>query len=319
MRRLGIGTISSMMKLEFLLCGSPTDAFFSQMAFFRLCLKRLVGACRNARMVCVFGDHEEAVVPARWRPWFEDIEVHWAHRPGEANPSHVLQHNMRFELLDPQADVSFICDADVAMVRAPDALAKRLLQDPALAGVIAHVHFPDPSRETRDIEAEWSELAEATIGRPLERPYRYTLLSPDVPHRIPFYINLGVLAGPPSLLRRFHERDLQIRPIVAQRLGHWWAPQVSLALTCADLALPTLALPMRYNFPNDATADGLYPKELEEVVLMHYLREQHFKRGQIFAGSAAFQQFLALKLEGSNHVFQQFVHSATGGAFPFGG
>ena len=45
------------MKLDFLLCGSANDAFFSQIAFFRLCLNALGGVYSDARVVAVFGDY----------------------------------------------------------------------------------------------------------------------------------------------------------------------------------------------------------------------------------------------------------------------
>ncbi|MEP2151694.1 MAG: hypothetical protein ABJI43_15425 [Roseobacter sp.] len=114
------------MKLEFLLCGSPTEGFFSQMAFFRFCLDQLGSAERDARMVCVFGDHTAEEIPARWQPYFKNIEVHWAHGSGEENPDHVRQHDMRFTLLNPEADLSILCDADVAVL-APVAPLARML------------------------------------------------------------------------------------------------------------------------------------------------------------------------------------------------
>lgn len=304
------------MKLEFLLCGSPTDAFFSQMAFFRLCLDRLGGAEAAARLVCVFGDHQREEIPARWQPYFERIEVHWAHTPGAANPFHVRQHNMRFDLLDSSADLSVLCDADVAVLAPVIPLAQSLSADPAVAGVIAHFHFPWKGREKR-ADRDWPEIARATMGRDIDRPYCYTLLPKGSPPEAPFYINLGVFAAPPALLAQFHARDMQIRPKVATLLDDWWAPQVSLSLTCADLDLPVQALPMRYNYPNDTKADELYPNEMEQIVFLHYLRGEHFRRDQIFAQEEAFSAFLHSSLEGSNAVFQRLVSDLCGGRYPF--
>ncbi|WP_158545823.1 hypothetical protein [Thalassococcus profundi] len=306
------------MKLEFLLCGSPTDGFFSQMAFFRLCLDALGGDEARARLVCTFGDHTVEEIPARWQPYFERIEVHWAHAPGAPNPAHMHQHEMRFDLLDPTADLSVLCDADVAVLAPVGPMARELLAEQALGGVIAHYHFPWEGRD-RNPGRDWPEIARAVLGRDIATPYRYTLVPQEDPPEAPFYINYGMFAGPPAQLAAFHAHDLQLRPRVAAQLGDWWAPQVSLALTCIDLGLPVRALPMRWNFPNDPIADRMYPQELEHVVFLHYLRGQAFRRDRVFADAQAFARFLDRPVEGSNAVFQRAVARITGGRYPFPG
>ncbi|MEP2151695.1 MAG: hypothetical protein ABJI43_15430 [Roseobacter sp.] len=185
-----------------------------------------------------------------------------------------------------------------------------------MAGTIAHLHFPWQGREG-DPQTDWRELAQLAIGRQVPRPYKYTLAGDDRLAEAPFYINMGVFAGPPDLLSRFHAGDLKIRPAVAAQLGNWWAPQVSLALTCAELDLPVRALPMRYNFPNDPRADARYTQELPQIVFLHYLRRKHFARERIFAEPKNFEDFLHLPLSGSNLLFQQFVMKVTGGRYPF--
>ncbi|WGW06055.1 hypothetical protein [Tropicibacter oceani] len=283
---------------------------------FRLCLDRLGPDEAAARLVCVFGDHQSETIPARWQPYFDRIEVHWAHAPGADNPCHAAQHNMRFDLLDPGADLSLLCDADVAVMAPVTPLAQSLSEIPSLAGVIAHMHFPWGDRP-RDPARDWPELAQAVLGRDLARPYRYTLMPADRPPETPFYINFGMFAGPPALLAAFHARDMELRPKVAAHLGEWWAPQVSLALTCADLNVPLRALPMRYNFPNDPRADRQYPDEMAQTVFLHYLRGQEFRREEVFADNSAFQAFLQKPMEGSNALFQRFVAGVTGGRYPF--
>lgn len=287
------------------------------MAFFRLCLSRLGDVYERARVVAVFGDHVVAEIPEHWRPYFKDIEIHWAHEPGAANPDHIAQHDMRFDLLDSDADICMLCDADIAVLRPMEELLGQLQTTPALAGVIAHYHFSWGDR-VHIPDVDWPDIAAATIGKEISRPYRYSLMpGKKKPAFAPFYINYGVLAGPPAMLLEFHRRDMDIRPVVAGFVGNWWASQVSLPLTCADLGLATMALPMRYNFPNDPKADRLYPDELNEIVFLHYLRGEHFKREEIFAREDAFLDFLNLELDGSNDVFQRFVRELTHGVYPF--
>ena len=303
-----------MLKLDFLIPASATPAFFSQIAFFRLCLKDLGGLYADARLVAVFGDHNTEHIPPRWRRHFDGVEIEWAHIPGANNPMHRAQHDRRFEAIRSDANFAFLCDADVAPIRPFDELLRSLKEKPALAGVIAHYHF-----QSSDPEKDWTELADAVIGRPIERRYRYTLLGEDAPRCVPFYINYGLFVGPPDLLGQFHERDLQLRDDVDDLFGGFFSSQISLALTCADLQLPTRALPMRYNYPNDRTADGLYPHELGNVVFLHFLRRENFDRQRIFTSEEAFDSFIDLKLSGSDQVFQTHVLRITKGNYPFPG
>lgn len=308
--------MSALKKLDFLLCGSPTPAFFSQMAFFKRSLQALGGSYADARVVCTFGDHDHLEIPPRWKRHFDHIEVEWSHAPGATNPQHSAQHDHRFRLIRKDADLAFLCDADVALFRPFDELLERLTTTPALAGVMAHYHFPWPGRAGNP-EVDWPEIARAVIGTDIGRPHRYSLMPDDCAPCAPFYINYGMFAGTPDLFERFHARDLQLRPMVAEHLGHWWAPQVSLALACADLDLPTLALPMRFNFPNDPAADLQYPGELERLTFLHYLRTTCFRRDEIFADSMSFDAFLKGRYEGSNEQFRQLVMNLTEGSYPF--
>ena len=305
------------MKIDFLISASPSRGMLSQIALFKLCLLSLGGFYSRARLVAVLGDHEKEVLPSTWRHWFDDIEVEWAHRPGAENPHYRAQHDVRFEVMRRDADIVFLCDADTVPMRPFDGLMEDLMARPALAGVIAHYHFPINGQKG-DPKRDWSMLASRIIGSGIDTPNRYTLHSPECTDRAPFYINYGLFAGPPDLLSEFYRRDRQLRDLVADVIGgHWWAPQVSLALTCAELQLPTLALPVRYNFPNDPKAESLYPEDLIQIVFLHYLRLQFFDRQKVFADPYAFGEFLDLNLAGSNRTFQDFVLRLTGGRYPF--
>jgi hypothetical protein len=311
------GIVTRQSKLDFLLCGSPTDAFFSQMAFFRICLNAAGDAFRDARLVCVFENLDEAYLPPNWRGCFDAIEVEWVRTVAGENPGYRAQHNRRFEVVRDSADLAFMCDADVALVRPCHDLIHRLLVQPALAGVIAHYHFSAPHDELGDPDAIWPKLARDFLGKPIDRSYSYTLARTPAPNTAPFYINYGMLAGPPDLMRAAFERDRQLRGPVEEIVGEFFSAQVSLALACADVEIPTLALPMRYNFPNDRIADERYPGELENVVFLHYLRTRNFDRSRIVSNRDEFDRFLGLELAGSDAVFRDHVVAITHGRYPF--
>jgi hypothetical protein len=304
------------MKLDFLIPGSPNDAFFSQIAFFRLALDGLGGAYRQARLVAVFGDDTIAPIPSRWSPYLERVEIEWADPADFKRRGYLAQGDRRFDLFRAEADLVVLCDADTAVMRAWPDLAKSLSATPALAGVIAHYHFPWEN-STGQPEHDWEKLAEALLGHEMPLNHRYSLQDPVRANSCPFYINYGFFAGPPALMSRFSHAYRAMVPRVHGIVANHFSCQVAVAITIAELGLPTRALPMRYNFPNDSKADALYPQELKQIVVQHYLRTNQFDRQHIFASNAEFERFLELDLEGSNRHFQSFVRKLTNGRYPF--
>jgi len=93
--------------------------------------------------------------------------------------------------------------------------------------------------------------------------------------------------------------------------------QVALTLAIADTGVRTGALPMRYNFPNDGSPEQLYPEELKQVAIVHYLRTTLFDRHEIFASPDAYASFLRLELSGANQVFRDAVEATLGTVYPF--
>ncbi len=353
------------MKLDFIICGSLNNAFLSQIAFFRLCLDALGSDYKNARLVAVFGDHSEEVIPTRWKPHFKNIEVVWSHPVWEINPDHRAQHYLRFENMRPDADLVIICDADIALLRPFPDLIKMCKRQPAVFGVIAHGHFshknigknnkriaflgyaiirfiqrewPGFFKQLKKIQnsiksifanfyrskdknnnptQEWSEIAKETIGHDIQMKYQYILNSKEAIKEAPFYINYGFLASTPKLLKNLYTCDIEIVDTVANYVGSFWAPQVSLALAIEKLNLPSYPLSVHYNYPNYKIMDERYPGELENIIVLHYLNTDYFDRHLIFTSEKHFGKFINMRLDGSSLVFQEHVIKLTRGKYPF--
>jgi hypothetical protein len=75
---------------------------------------------------------------------------------------------------------------------------------------------------------------------------------------------------------------------------------------------------MRYNFPNDPVAERMYPRELEQVVVFHYLRTAEFDRHLIFQTADHYERFLSLPVHGANRRFREAVKKIVGDVYPFG-
>ncbi len=316
--------------VEFLFCGSPNDAFYSQIAFFRLSLDRLGDASRAARVVAVFGAEECPPLPERWIPYFSRIEVQYACGDIFRRKQVFAASDRRFDLMGRDARCSCLCDADTVLVRPlPASFLDELNRDPAVCGVVAHYPFPIEV-DTRRVgvpgglypgmpqAAAWNALGEATLGRQPERVLRYTLFEDANDDRCPFYVNYGFLAGPPNLLRQLYRTMSEIQPIIERIIGGVFVGQIAIALAVESAGIPWRALPIRFNFPNDRNADRRHPAELDQVVLVHYLRNTVFDRHRIFAERTAFDQFLSMDLEGSDRILQKHVAYVTGGRYPFG-
>lgn len=122
--------------VEFLLCGSPDDAFYSQVAFFRLSLDQLGDQGRGARVVAVLGAEHAPSLPSRWARHFQRIEVH--HAPPDQSGRTLLEaaSDLRYRLVTPGCPCSCLCDADTVLARQlPQGFLDELRRQPAVCGV----------------------------------------------------------------------------------------------------------------------------------------------------------------------------------------
>ena len=312
-----IHRVGTAMKLDFLLCGSANDAFFSQIAFFALCLNKLGGMYADARVAAVFGDYEVAEVPRRWRKYFKRIEVYWGASSSTSFPRglYLGRHYRRFEIMRTDADLVFLCDADIAPVNRFDGLIAALTREPALAGTIAYHHLAYEDGQGVHRAADWSQISRSTIGKNLERPYRYTF---DPSRNAPFYVNYGLFAGTPCLLKKFYARALQLQPQVCDITNNCWhSAQVVVPLVCADLGLPTLALPLRFNCPNDERPEKFHPEEIKHLKFIHYMKTREFDRHELFTNETSFNDFIGKEMNGINEMFRRHVYDVTKGLYPF--
>jgi len=306
------------MKIDVIIPGSPTDAFYAQMAFFRKSLDNLGDLYKSARLLCVFGDEEIKALPSRWVPFFENIDVIWAD-PEEFRQENVYaQGLLRFDVAAPDADLAILCDADTVFIRPIPELLDQAVANPAIRGCITHA----PPTYIRTPE-DWLFVYQRLINKEPNLEFRHTLIHPDLGNNhisrpCPFYINNGVIFGPPDMLRQLGQRMRSLRHAYLQLHDDiFFCGQISNALAIHDLGLPHEEIPMRYNYPNDPHADQLYPDEMNHMAICHYLRKTVFDRWEIFTHKEAFENFMSLKLEGSNLVFQNRVKEITSGVYPF--
>ena len=314
-----------MPKLDFLYCGSAKDSFFAQVAFARMCLDALGGPYRAARVAVAFADYDAPELPERWVPYYDRIEITWANPDGLPNEGYLLQHYARFDMIDETVDLVILSDADVIAVEPFDDLIADLIADPAIAGVLAHYHFPlDGDRGDPDVD--WPRIARHVLGRDIARPWRYLyghnpleppVLDPVKRPNAPFYVNYGVLIAPPAMMQTLGAREYALGRIAEDITGPYWSSQVALALACEEQGFVCRALPPRYNWATRPETIDLYPDEVPEITLIHYMNKANFRGSAIFTKGTTFKDFIEGRYEGSDEIFRARVEKITGGTYPF--
>ena len=304
----------------FHISASPNDNFYSQIAMFRLALDALGEVYKKAHIILSLGDEEFSPLPDRWKPYLRNTtKLNWVDPQLYQRYSYAAQGNARWKYNYEGYDIVIFCDADTLLVRPIDDVLARIQQSPAVMGVMAH--YPFNWNTGDDNDQAWMELARRFLGKPIDLNHKYTLVSDDDPSaNCPFYANNGFIVITPKIIKSLANTYLSLRPKIAslkEIKNPAFAGQIALALSLLTLDTPTYELGLRYNFPNDPVADKLHPKELEDVRLIHYLRTDKFDRHAIFATEDAFNDFLSLKLDGSNKFFQDHIRKLTNGRYPF--
>jgi hypothetical protein len=306
-------------KICFHFPASPTDAFFSQIAMFKLSLDALGGSYKDADTIITLGDEQIKLIPDQWKFLLEkNIIINWAAPEDFLRKKYDAQGDAQWIYNHEKYDFVCILDADVLIMRPIDDLLTNMLQNPAITGTIAH--YPIPTNTGENPQYLWQKLANHFIGKPIDFEYRHTLVEgqPMDSTFCPFYVNFGFILISPKIIQDLRETYLDIRKKVSPFLKYpYFSAQVALTLAVAAHQIPTRAVGLRYNFPNDSKADHLHLNELTDVRLIHYLRTEYFDRHKIFTSQPEFEHFLSLKLTGSNKIFQDYINNLTDGRYPF--
>jgi hypothetical protein len=306
-------------RVAILIAASPTAAFYSQIAVLMLALRKLPWSDWTPSVHVFLGGPSDPDVDAAWRPYLAAVAFHWVSEPYFAADGDWAQSDDLLRCAPRDADVILTLDADTVPVAPLTDVLDYVLQTEAVAGVIAHYPFPPfPGCSVRD---SWQRVTHGITDAPLDFAFSHTLMPPETPADLrltPFYLNGGVVFFPRARFDDLLMQYLAIRPRLLSRMPDAdFTGQAAVALAIAACGVPTTALPMRYNFPNDAIAEQLYPDELAQVRIFHYLRTDIFDRQRIFASAAEYGRFLTLPLSGSNRSFQRHVSAVIGVEYPF--
>ena len=316
-----------MSMIEFHIPANPTPSFFSQIGMFALSLRELGHPYSVAPIHVSLGHRERVPIPDAYglAQCRDQLRWHWVIEKFARN-SYFAQGENRFRVIG-DSELVCMCDADTLLVRPIDELLQELKARPAVAGVVVHT-APFPRTKERTIRQTWEHTAQMILERSIEFPCRYTLRkSADArDNETPFCPNFGFVIGSRELMRNlrhdlcdFRNKIITLFPALPGEQvppPHFFSAQIALALAIEKNRTPWRELPMRYNWPNDATADALYPGETSQIRVVHYLRRTQFKREGIFCEQESFEQFMQARFSDiGSQLLQERVRKLTGGIF----
>ena len=283
---------------------SPTPDFFRRIHFMAASLQYLEPKLGSYLLVvCVGGD----VVPydlyeaERWSKNYPVI-WHWADR-GRFQRDSFWETSREIFRQPIRGRIVMCADADVIFVRDFSNLLRELHATPAVAGVIAHA----PPIRGPALAGLWPRLCDGyhvPLPPPVHEYTGWNFMTQD--RMTPVYYNFGMVLAPASLMEVLGPEMEPADDFVNANFETFFRFQIALTLAIQKAGLPSRALRLRDNFPNDPQFDERYPAELEEVRILHYLRYEIVHREKDFADLAGVTALIArTDLKGSNAVLRE--------------
>ena len=203
-----------------------------------------------------------------------------------------------------QGDHVLVLDADVMPARRFD----ELFALDCISGMMAHV-APMGCRDWRRLLAEFDVSANEW-----HQHSAFGIMDNDPSRRMsPPYFNSGMVFGPRAEMEKlWWPMQTALERLPAMVSDHYWIDQIALALALAMSAAPTVVLPMRWNFANQASFDDAFPGELADVRFLHAMRTDIIDRDRDFETSDSIAALVARRdLTGSNEMLRQRVAELT--------
>ena len=294
-------------RLEIRVPISPTADFFRRVHFMAASLRQLGGTLADHEFVVCVGGDEEPRDLSRDLPWSKNYPITWRWVNRARFQKDSYWETSREIFRRPVRGKFVMCaDADVIFVRDFSDLLEDLEKSPAVAGVIAHAP-PFPKLPPSEI---WDRLC-AEYGVPVppsiheHTGWGFMVKAPE--HRYtPSYYNFGMVIAPGEMMNAIATEIAAAYDLVTKRLTTFFLFQIALTLAIQKKNLPSRALPLRYNFPNDPRFDQKYPDELADVRILHYLRCETVHRENDFAASERVAALIRRPdLQGSNELLRK--------------
>ena len=299
--------------VEFRIAISPYPALLRRVHFIAASLKQLGGPGIDHEIVVCVGEDVEPYNLYESEPWSTLYPLTWRWAPREAFQRDGYWENARelFRQHGRRKYVAFI-NNDILFTRDFSDLISQLDASPAVAGVIAHRQpFGSPKEPPSVI---WSRLFDGygVTPAPLiyEHPGWNLLPGDDNPNDrlAPVYYNFAFVIAPYQMADKISGDMIAADRFAAANITTNKSFQVGLTLCIQKHGLPAISIPHRYNFPNDPLFEKKFPKELEDVRMIHYTDRSVVHRDKDLQSLGAVAALIARRdLTGSNEILRRHM------------
>lgn len=303
---------------------SPTPMFLRQTWALAASLRRFGGEVGRNATLTAWVSPELPSLPDlhRLHPWARRLGVRFRWVDEALFAKHWYYGTALARWAGPfTADVVLMLDADVLVCNSLDPLVATVAQGGEVWGFPAHF--------SPFTEEEWQALF-ASAGLPPPdltcKPSGAGFFDAAKEQRMPPYFNLGVIAAARQtmqqlgmgLIGEMEQVNAYLDPAQDPQRS-FYRCQMAIPLSIARHGLGWHALDVRDNFPNDVRFEQAYPRALDEIRLLHYLRkERGVNKNDDFQSAVHYGALLRREgLEGSNRLLQLRLQAL--GACPLDG
>jgi len=305
-------------RICFSIAGESNNHFVSQIAMFNLALRQLPEPYSQAHIKAFLGVEDEHNYDQKWGDHLTNVEI-ISIKKRNYSSVYIPQALQRFCANYSDYDYVIMCDADTLILGDLDEVLSSLSKQEPIAGVLAHLppsNFSNPNNN-------WREISHKLCKKSINLRYKYTLIDYEEGQntkslRAPYYLNNGFIAFHAQSFSDFSAVYPNMRELVCELINPpFFAGQIALALTINHLNWEGICLPMRYNFPNDSRAIKQHGSEANDVIVLHYLRENNYSRSTLFSQENTFYQFLELNHTVPDRLVFDAIMKLTKGHYPF--
>ena len=301
---------------------SPSDSFFNRVRFMALSVRSMSGKYADAITRVAVGSDEEPYDLDRHLPWSRELGIEWYWVDREEFSSWKNSGNQYAATIIHRFRPPFaaqnvlVLDPDAIALKPFDELFALVSEKPCVAGVMAHKSpwrgspFKTPS--SQDHYLAWKILfnkLELDAPQFIHELSGWGIVEDDPGRRLsPVYLNSGAIFAPGFVFARLWQSYLDAADAVRDILHTYFHDQLAFTLALMKERISYRLLPLRFNFPNDPLFEQAYPKDAEDIRILHFLRRKVIDRDAIFRNFDSIREFVAKTgLTGSNEAFRSRI------------
>lgn len=277
-------------RLEIHIPMSPTPFFFHRIHYLAASLRLNGGALADAHIVATIGDDSPAFDPVQRYPWSRQYPIDWRWLPRDLFRRHSYFATRLYRFIhDYRAEAVLLLDADVLIAAPFDDLIERVLGEQKLLGVPANT---TPVRGEFTWEKLFTHAGLGPVPYAVEHSGFGCIFHDPAKRLAPPYFNFGVLPMPADHARRMGATIFAELETVSS-LENFFRGQMSTTLAIVRHRIPWDTMSFKYNFVNDERYLLRYPREFEDVRLIHFLSNETIHKDRTFTSTETVEQVLA--------------------------